>query len=256
MTSYLLTGKLMHSRRVPVQNTFTYPVFSLLLDLDDLPALNRLPIFGYNRFNLISVHSRDYWGDAQRDIKVNLLAFLAERDISLADGKIYLLTNPRILGYVFNPVSFYYCYNARGEWVCVVAEVNNTFEETFLYLLDEQCALPSHTPAKRYQADKIFYVSPFIAMEARYEFTLTPIGGVTLRVQIDEFQQDEKFFQASLWGDLQPLTTRSLWAAFWRYPLLTVQIIALIHWQALKLWRLKAPWLDKRHFTYQRMTKR
>jgi hypothetical protein len=254
MTSYILTGQLMHTRRAPARNAFTYPVFSLLLDLDDLPALNRLPIFGYNRFKVVSVHSQDHWGDAQRDIKANILAFLAERGVQLSQGKIWLLTNPRIFGYVFNPISFYYCYAASGEWICTVAEVNNTFGETYVYWLDEQCALPSHDTAKRYGADKVFYVSPFIAMDARYEFAFTPCGD-SLRVHIDEFRQGEKFFQVRLWGDLQPLTTCALWSVLWRYPLLTVKIIALIHWQALKLWRLKVPWLDKRKFTYKHMAK-
>lgn len=240
MTSYLFTGHLLHSRRDAVRNAFTYPVFNLLLDLDEVPTLHHhIPFLSYNRWNLVSVDDRDHLGVPGRGLKANVLAYLAEQGVDLTGGKIYLNTNPRLLGYVFNPVSFFYCYAASGELVGVIAEVNNTFGERHPYWLSQACALPPKTaqPQHRYWADKCFYVSPFIGPAARYEFTFSPLGEA-LSVQIDEFQAGQKFFQARLWGRCQPLTARALAGALGRYPGMTLQVVALIHWQALKLnWR-------------------
>jgi len=245
--SYLLTGHLMHSRRTPVSNHFTYPLYTFLIDLDDLAELDRrLALFGYNRPNIVSVYSKDHLGDPRRGIKENVAHYLATHNIHLPGGKIILLTNPRIVGYGFNPVSFYYCYDAGGELACIVAEVNNTLGEQHPYLLTPECALPvaDGKPAHRYWADKQFYVSPFIEMDARYEFTFSPLSE-TMQVQIDEFRGGERFFQAQLWGRREPLTHRSLLGSLLRYPFMTLQVMALIHWQAFKLSRLGAPWIKK-----------
>lgn len=247
MESYLLTGKLMHSRRIPVKNHFTYPVFTLLIDLDALPELDRsLKLFSYNRPNVTAIYSKDHLGDPQVDIKTNLVHYLAANGVSLPGGKFFLLTNPHIFGYGFNPVSFYYCYAASGKLACIVAEVNNTYGEQHPYLLTPACALPAgrDKTANRYWADKKFYVSPFIEMDARYEFSFSPLAD-DLYVQIDEFRAGEKFFQARLWGKREPLTNRSLLSHLVRYPFMTLQTIALIHWQAIKLNRLGAVWQEK-----------
>lgn len=237
MTSYLFTGHLLHSRRDAVRNAFTYPVFNLLVDLDDVPTLHHhIPFFGHNRWNVVSLYDQDHLGVVGHGLKANVLAYLVEQGIDLTGGKIYLSTNPRILGHVFNPVSFFYCYDAGGELVGVIAEVNNTYGERHPYWLSRACALPSQTtqPQHRYWADKQFYVSPFIGPEARYEFTFSPLGRA-MSMQIDEYQAGQKFFQARLWGQCQPLTARALAGALWRYPFMTLQVVALIYWQALKL---------------------
>jgi DUF1365 family protein len=159
-----------------------------------------------------------------------------------------LLTNARIMGYVFNPVSFFYCHDPAGSLACVVAEVNNTYGERHLYLLNAANALPpapnAAPGARRYWADKRLYVSPFIEMQARYEFTFSPPGRA-VSVHINEYRDGDKFFQARLWGRTQPLTGRALAGALLRYPLMTLQVIGLIHWQALKLHRLGVPWVPK-----------
>ena len=246
MNSHVLTGRLMHSRQAPVRNAFTYPVFHLLLDLDDLPELGRRgPLFGYNRFGLASVYDRDHLGDARRSIRDNLDDFLRSSGVEPPGGRTLLLTSPRIFGYVFNPVSFYYCHDRTGDLAGIVAEVNNTFGERHVYLLNEANALPGgRHGARRYWADKRFYVSPFIEMDARYEFTFSPVGE-KMSVHIDEFRRGEKFFQARLWGRTEPLTSRALVGALLRYPFMTLQVIGLIHWQALKLHRLGATWVPK-----------
>ena len=136
MRSALYTGTVMHARRTPAENVFRYPVCFYLLDLDELPELGRrLALFGYNRRNVLTLHDRDHLGDPRRAVKENLLAWLRERSVDLAGGRVLLLTNLRVLGYVFNPVSFFYCYGAGGELVCIVAEVSNTFGERLPYLL-------------------------------------------------------------------------------------------------------------------------
>jgi DUF1365 family protein len=265
--SSLLHARLLHHRTGQVKNSFTYPVFALLLNLDELPALERaIPFLSHNRWNVVTIADRDHrLGDARtfggdvrfakhfvgpttasdaqvpfdsqphESLKARLLRYLAAHGHT-PTGKLYMLTNPRILGYGFNPVTFYYCYHADGALDCVVAEVNNTYGDQHPYLLDatNQCA-----PA-RYVAAKRFYVSPFIGAEASYEFSFSPLAE-KLSVQIDEYQQGEKFFTARLWGDCEPLTARSLAAALVRYPFLTLQIMGLIHWQAVKLLWRKVP---------------
>ncbi len=266
--SFILHGQLLHTRTGAVRNKFTYPVFALLVDLDELPTLTRrIPFFSYNRFNVVSIEDRDhrvgdartFGGDprfaahftagprpvrpfaprAEEALKPRLRRYLAEHGHA-PPAKIYLLTNPRVFGYVFNPVTFYYCYASDGALTCVVAEVNNTYGDQHPYLLDAANALPARAGEARYAADKRFYVSPFIGPEARYEFTFSPLAE-KMAVQIDEYQAGKKFFTARLWGTRQPLTARHLLATLLRYPLLTLQVIALIHWQALKLIWQKVP---------------
>ncbi|MGB0386922.1 MAG: DUF1365 domain-containing protein [Ardenticatenaceae bacterium] len=249
MNSFILTGRLMHRRQTPLEHSFTYPVYSLLLNLDDLPELERkLWLFGYNRPHLVSIYDADHFDKPERSIKEKLLAYLARNDVAPPGGQIYMLTNARILGYVFNPVSFFYCYNSDGELAFIVAEVNNTFGERYPYLLTE--ALPprprdERRAVKRYAADKRFYVSPLIGMEARYEFAFSSPLAQSMFVQIDEFQQQKKLFQARLWGDLQPLTNRTLRHALLRYPFMSLQIMTYIHWQAIKTYLRGVPFIKK-----------
>lgn len=241
----------MHSRRTPVEHHFTYPVYNFLLNLRDLPQLDRdLPMFGYNRRNIVSIYDKDHFDEPQRSIKEKLFAYLARHDVAPPEGEIYMLTNARVLGYVFNPVSFFYCYHTTGELAFVVAEVNNTFGERYPYLLTAESALPARPrdeqrAIKRYGADKCFYVSPLIEMDARYEFTFSSPLAERMFVQIDEFQQQQKFFQARLSGDLQPLTARTLRHALLRYPFMSMQIMTYIHWEAIKTYLRGVPFIKK-----------
>lgn len=252
MDSYLFTGRLMHSRRTPVQNSFTYPVYQLLLNLDELPELDRqLWFFGYNRPNLMAIYDRDHWDQPERSIKENFLAYLARHGVEAPTGPIYMLTNPRVLGYVFNPVSFFYCYNEQKKLAFVVAEVNNTYDERYPYLLTADCALPAlprdaEREVKRYGAKKRLYVSPLMAMDAQYEFAFSsPLVHPNMFVQIDELQEAQMFFRARLWGKREPLTNRTLSYALLRYPFMTLQVITFIHWQAIKVYLKGVSFFDK-----------
>jgi len=246
MNSSLLLGRVMHTRQSPVENTFVYPVFYLLLDLDELPDLDRaLPLFGYNRPAPIAFRDADHMGDPARPVKDNLYAFLHENGVQPPDGKVYLLTFPRVFGHIFNPVSFFYCFDGADNLACIVAEVNNTWGERHPYLLTpDNARQPKRDGAATFWADKVFYVSPFIEMDARYEFAFSPLQD-RLYVHIDEYQGGQKFFAARLWGDRVPLTRRTLRSALLRFPFLTLVVVGRIVWQAFRLWLRRVPLVPK-----------
>jgi DUF1365 family protein len=249
-----MRGKLMHHRREGYENVFSYPVYSFLVNVKDLAAATApFSLFGYNRRNFVSIYDADHFDDPERSIYDNVMAYLGRRGVVLPDGDIFMLSNARVFGYVFDPISLFYCYNRAGEWLYTIAEVHNTHGERFPYLLDEGCKMPAlrtdhRNGIRRYWADKQFYVSPLIDMEARYEFAISDPFAPHFLLNIDEYKPDatEKFFQAKLSGKMQPLTQRALALALLRYPLMSVQIMLFIHWQAVKThFAGKIPILDK-----------
>ncbi len=247
MRSALYTGTVMHARRTPAENVFRYPVCFYLLDLDELPELERrLALFAYNRRNVLTLHDRDHLGDPRRAVKENLLAWLAEGGVDLEGGQILLLTNLRVLGYVFNPVSFFYCYGRTGELACVVAEVSNTSGERLPYLLSPANEVPSQKH-RSYRADKRLHVSPFFSMDQSYRFFFSEPGG-RVYARIDLFEDGARPFQATLVGRRKELTNAAVARALLRYPLMPAQVIGLIHWQALKLFVKGVPFFGKPPF--------
>ena len=242
--SAIYRGTIRHRRFEPVSNRFRYGVYQLLLDLDELPRLDReIRGFAYNRAGPISYHDADHMGPDARPTREKLETWLASLGHELGRGRVLLLTNPRVLGYVFNPVSYFFCLDEDGALQFTVAEVNNTFGETYCYFLDQRT--PAGGRAVRSRTDKVFHVSPFMPIDGlRYEWTLTP-PDQRLTVHIDEFEEGRKFFDATLSLTREPLTTASLWRAIARYPHLTARTIWLIHWQALKLWLKRAPFYRK-----------
>lgn len=241
--SALYRCMVMHARRFPVDYQFRYRLFSLLLDLDELPRLDRqLKLFAHNRFAPIAFYDRDHGPGDGRPLRPWIEQILADAGIDLAGGKILLLTLPRIWGYVFNPLSLWYCHHADGSLRAVLAEVHNTFGEWHGYLLHEQNR-PVHWPLRSSVA-KCFHVSPFIGMEAVYRFTLSP-PGKRLRILIQEYQQDRLMLTATQSGLQEDLTDRNLIRALAWLPLATFKVIVAIHWQALKLWLRGAPLYHK-----------
>jgi DUF1365 family protein len=244
LNSAIFAGTIRHRRSEPVKNAFTYGVYQVLLDLDELPLLaERVAIFGYNRANITSFHDRDHMGASPEPVRAKLAVWLAERGVDLGDGPVQLLTNLRVLGYVFNPVSYYYCFSEAGELRFIVAEVNNTFGETYCYLLDDLKPLRGRALIARRQ--KVFHVSPFIGMEnIHYDWVMTP-PGESLTVQIDAFRDGAKFFDATLNMKQKRFSGRNLVWSLFRYPHMTARTMFLIHWQALKLWFKRAPFYPK-----------
>ncbi len=230
----ILRGVVMHKRRFPLQYRFVYRIFSLLVDLGELQAMDRrLRLFSHNRFNIFSFYDRDHGPAVDAPLRPWLDGLLKRNSIELNGGRVQLLSFPRILGFVFNPLSVWYCYHQDGTLRAVLCEVNNTFGEKHCYLLhDEGQAL--HWPLKS-EKPKVFHVSPFIDMDARYRFRLSASGD-RLTVLIHEFKDSELMLVASLTGQLRQLSDLRLIHIAIAYPLLTLKVVALIHWQALKLW--------------------
>jgi DUF1365 family protein len=242
MRSCIYAGIVSHKRSAPVRHVFRYPLVVFYLDLDELIELDRsIPGFAVNRRGLVSFHDRDHLDGRAVSTRDRLLAFLQTQGIDLAGGKILLLTQCRILGYVFNPVSFYFCHGTQGALRCVVAEVNNTFGERHLYVLSNRQNLePGREEHAAYRAAKVMHVSPFVSMDAVYDFDFAPIGD-RLSITIRESEAGVHFFDAHLRGRRMPFTGRSLARVLFRYPLLTLRVIAAIHWEALRLYIKGAP---------------
>ncbi|KPK56713.1 MAG: hypothetical protein AMS22_00155 [Thiotrichales bacterium SG8_50] len=224
----------MHRRMFPVRYRFVYRVFSLLLDIDRLEEDTRaLRLLSYNRFNLLSFMDKDHGARDGSALRPWVEEALRQHGVALRGGRILLLCFPRVLGYGFNPLSIYYCYGADGSLRAVLCEVKNTFGEQHGYLLHGGGkALPWPL---RDRARKCFHVSPFISMDAEYRFRLSE-PGQRLSVGIREFQQGRLMLVATQTGNGVPMTDAALMRAFLRYPLMTLKVIVMIHWQALKIW--------------------
>lgn len=249
MSSALYRGELFHSRRDRfARRRFRYPVYTAVLDLDELPALHReLRCFSYNRPNLFSLYDRDYRDAATAGVRAAALARFTETGLP-APCSMRLVTSLRVAGYVFNPVSYFLGYDAAGALTQVIAEVNNTYGGSKRYLLGPAQRLPvaaGAPPAFRHARD--LFVSPFLHGPACYDFHFdAPLDGEHLRIRMDvhagHAAEGARIFVARLAGERVPLTDGALLAAAVRYPLMTAQVIGLIHLQALKLHLLGAPY--------------
>ncbi len=227
MHSALYPGWVMHRRLRPRHHRFKYRVFAMLIDLGELPALDRgLRLFGWNRPGLFSFHDGDH-GDG-RPLTVWLDALLRAAGI-VADGPRRVLCYPRILGYVFNPLSVWFCHDAAGALRAVIYEVHNTFGERHAYVFGgEDGRLARHACAKE------FYVSPFLSEACRYHFRVHPPDD-KVAVTILEDEDGAPVLNASFSGARRTLTDRSLLAMLFAYPLMTIKVVAAIHFEAVRL---------------------
>jgi DUF1365 family protein len=230
--SAIYTGFVVHHRLRPRQHRLKYSIFYLLLDLDELDALSRqLRFFSYNRFNLVSFYDRDYGQVSAASPRARVEQQLQDAGIECG-GAITLLTMPRILGYAFNPLSIYFCHRRDNSLSAIYYEVNNTFGERHSYLIPVEpgAALPLHQ-----QSGKSFYVSPFMPTDMVYDFVVVP-PGEDLTVAITGHDSQGPLIQANLAANRQELTDTALVRMLTGYPLLTLKVIAGIHWEALLIW--------------------
>ena len=231
----LYFGEVMHARLKPIYHRFSYRVMSLLVDLDRLDEADRQsPLFGVNRAALYSFHEADHGERDGSSLRLHAQRRAAERGIDLGGGRVLLLCYPRLLGYTFNPLSVYFCYCAGGELALLIYEVRNTFGDIHAYVL---AVKPGEAGAAgvRQQQEKLFYVSPFIEMAMRYHFRVLP-PGECVKLRILETDREGPLLAATFFGRRRTLTSAALLQAFFGLPLVTLKIIAAIHWQALRLW--------------------
>jgi len=233
LSSCLYECTVFHRRLAPKEHKFLYRVFYLLIDLDELENIDRsLFLLKVNRPGLYSFRESDHISHAAdaASARENIICYLAAQEITTRVGKIQLLTLPRIAGYIFNPVSIYYCFDTAGAPLTSVVEVGNTFGEWKPYLVPLQA---DGTFLSR--VVKHFYVSPFSDLDLEFEFRFQ-LPGQHLQVLIDDYRGEERELISILTGVRFPLTDRNLLLFSLKYPFLTLQVIFGIHWQALLLW--------------------
>jgi len=239
----LYLGKVMHRRLRPMQHRFVYRVFSVLLDLDNLESLDRrLRLFRVNGWSLFSFLERDHGPRDGTPLRPWIDGKLSEAGIDLRGGTIKLHCFPRILGYAFNPLTIWYCYDSDQCLRAILYEVHNTFGEHHCYLfpLNPQTHAVSDGDKEpkntvlRHACDKGFYVSPFIPMNARYQFRIRE-PKEDLLIAIHETLDNESLLVATHTATRKPLTDRTLLSALLRHPLMMIKVMMGIHWEALKL---------------------
>ncbi len=231
----LYIGPVMHARMKPVQHRFSYRVFSVLLDLGNLDGAARLStLFSVNRRNLVSFFEKDHGPRDGSPLLAYALKLFTEAGVDLSGGRVELLCYPRILGYVFDPLSIYFGYSSDGNLRGMLYEVRNTFGEAHTYV--EPVKTGELTPAGlRQQCDKLFYVSPFNPLAMRYFFRVLPPGeAVSLRILVKD--EAGPVLAATFRGKKRALSGKNLLGLCLTIPLLTLKIMVGIHVEALRLW--------------------
>jgi uncharacterized protein len=227
VTAALYPCQISHARAHPIRRVFRYRSYLWLIDLDDLPGVP-LPLRPFARFR-----SRDHLGGTRGSLRAGVDAYLARQGIDLAGGRVLMLGYARVLGYVFNPLTVFWCHHADGTLAAVIAEVHNTYGQRHAYLL--------HPDARgRAEADKDFYVSPFLPVAGRYRLHLPEPGG-TLRLSVTVHLDGRTVLAASVTGTRRTYTPWRLLGCALRYPWVPAQVSALIRWQGIRLAARRLP---------------
>jgi DUF1365 family protein len=258
--SSLYECNVMHHRFAPRSHRFAYRIFMLAMDLDELGSVARgNPLLSVNHRNLYSFRESDYLPTAEKQhnaetptdpgsgdgLKARVLGYLGKHGVKIPGGRVVLVTLPRVAGYLFNPVSFYFCYDSAGKPAAAIAEVTNTFKEMKPYFIGAG-SVSANTGETTFECrlPKFFYVSPFSDVDVAFDFHLRNLGE-SLSIRIDDYQGDARTLTSTLTGLRRPLTTARLAWCSVKYPLITLKIIALIHVHALILHLKRVPWFAK-----------
>lgn len=250
VASCVYEGQVRHRRMEPVEHSFVYSMFMMYVDLAELPELLRGRwLWSAERPALARFKREDHLGDPAVPLEESVRRLVESRLGRRPEGPIRLLTHFRYYGYVFNPVSFYYCYDAAGRSVsAVVAEVNNTpWGERHCYVLDKRTAGPNG----RFKFEKSFLVSPFIDLDVGYDWTFTEPGERIL-VHMENLKEGRTFFDATMTLRRRPLNGATLASCLARYPFMTGKVIAAIYWQAARLWLKGIPFLGYQEWKERR----
>lgn len=250
MNSCIYEGTIRHRRFRPVKNAFQYRMFMMYLDLAELDWVFDLhPFWSVEKSNVASFRRRDHLGDTSQSLLKSVRDRVAKESGQQPSGPIRLLTHLSYFGYRFNPVSFYYCFDASDQYVeTVVAEINNTpWGEQHTYVLSEKMNEGSKDK-KRFRFHKAFHVSPFMSMDHDYDWRFMPPGD-GLTIHMENWEHQAHLFDATMVIKKKAITRWSLTRVLMQYPLMTLQVVGAIHWQALKLWRKKAPFYSHPKYT-------
>lgn len=230
--SAIYRGEVTHRRLRPKVHALRYRIFQIYLDLDEAPQLSRTRrLFGFDRAALLSLHQKDHGDGSATPLKTQMERRVAAEGLAVG-GPVRMLCLPRVLGFVFNPISLYFCHDASGALSAIVYEVNNTFGDRHCYVLPADAAARIRVQATR----KALHVSPFMDMDHDYHFAVEEPGeGFTLRIQVR--RGEEVWLTTGFSGRRAEFTDRELLGAWLSHPLVTLKVVAAIHWEALKIWR-------------------